>query len=195
MAAVIASAKKYAASDKARSVTTDPDVGALPDSTNVAEITVPGGTAALQPVVGTEGVSQGPIDEVLTGGTVAENSPNGTVVGTVMGVEPPPDSGPLIDPIPPIFSYSLIDNAGGAFAISIHGQITVANSRLLDFERASSLPITVRVTDEDGNFFDKTLSINVSDVTNCASPECAPASIGRKRSHAECNRPGIASLM
>ena len=59
--------------------------------------------------------------------TVAENSPNGTVVGTVTFTDP--DAGQTH-----VFSI-LGGNTGGAFAIDPStGPITVANSAALDFE-------------------------------------------------------------
>src|SRR5262249_47123374 len=92
----------------------------------------------------------------LSGGTVAENSANGTVVGTVTGVDP--DAGATL-------SYSLADNAGGRFAINAaSGQVMVANGALLDYERAQSHTITVRVTDQGGFTFDKAFTVAVTNV-------------------------------
>ena len=54
-------------------------------------------------------VNEAPSDATLTGGTVAENSANGTTVGTVTGTDP--DAGAVL-------TYSLFDNAGGRFAIN-----------------------------------------------------------------------------
>ena len=64
----------------------------------------------------------------ITGGplAIAENSPNGALVGTVTGQDP--DGQPL--------AYALTDNGGGRFAIDNAGNITVANGVLLDFEQA-----------------------------------------------------------
>jgi cadherin-like protein/cadherin domain-containing protein/hemolysin type calcium-binding protein len=93
-------------------------------------------------------------DETLTGGTVAENSAMGTVVGTVQGVDSLPGA---------ILTYSLVDNAGGRFAIDAKtGVITVAGD--LDFETAPAPSIKVLVTDQAGQSFIKTFTINVSDV-------------------------------
>ena len=69
-------------------------------------------------------VNEAPTNETLTGGSVVGSSPNGTVVGTVHGTDP--DAGSVL-------TYSLIDNAGGAFAINANtGVITVADSTKLD---------------------------------------------------------------
>jgi Ca2+-binding RTX toxin-like protein len=102
-------------------------------------------------------VNEAPTNATLTGGSVAENAANGTVVGTVTGVDP--DTGAT-------FSYSLTGNAGGRFAINAStGQITVANGTLLDYETATSHGITVRVTDQSGLTFDKSLTVTVTDVS------------------------------
>ncbi|MFO0180876.1 MAG: cadherin domain-containing protein, partial [bacterium] len=88
--------------------------------------------------------------------TIAENSANGTAVGTVTGVDA--DSGDTR-------TWSLIDSAGGRFAInSSTGAVTVANSTLLDYETTTSHNITIRVTDTAGAFFDKVFAVTVSDV-------------------------------
>src|SRR5205823_2730393 len=87
-------------------------------------------------------VNEAPTGAALTGGSVAENSANGTVVGTIAGVDP--DAGATL-------AYALTDNAGGRFAINATtGQITVANGTLLDYETATSHGVTVRVTDQSG---------------------------------------------
>ncbi len=88
--------------------------------------------------------------------SLAENSANGTVIGQVTSTDPDAFG---------VLSYSLTDNAGGRFAInSATGQITVANGSLLDFESASSHTITVRTTDQGGLTFDKTVTVNLTNV-------------------------------
>src|SRR6266436_4418044 len=76
--------------------------------------------------IGVSDVNEAPTGATLSGGTVAENSANGTVVGAVTGLDP--DAGAVL-------SYALMDNAGGRFAIgAASGTITVANGTLLDYE-------------------------------------------------------------
>lgn len=118
------------------------------------------GTAATMTIDITP-VNDAPTDLSLSANTVAENAANGTVVGTVNGTDP--DSGDTK-------AYSLTDNAGGRFAInSVTGQITVANSSLLNYEVATSHNVTVRVTDSGGLTYDETFTINLTDV-NEATP-------------------------
>lgn len=101
-------------------------------------------------------MNEAPAEATLNGGAVAENSTNGTAVGTVTGIDP--DAGATL-------TYALTDNAGGRFAINATtGQITVANGTLLDYEDASSHDVTVRVTDQSGLTFDKSFTLDVSNV-------------------------------
>jgi Ca2+-binding RTX toxin-like protein len=69
--------------------------------------------------------------------SVNENAANGTAVGTVVGVDPDGDA----------LTYTLLDNAGGRFALTTGGQLTVANGALLNFETATSHNVVVRVSD------------------------------------------------
>jgi uncharacterized delta-60 repeat protein len=92
--------------------------------------------------------------------TIAENSANGSVVGTVTGQDV--DTGDS-------FTYSLTDTAGGRFAINAAtGQVTVANGSLIDFETNASHTITVRVTDLAGATFDKVLTVSVTNTNDAA---------------------------
>jgi hypothetical protein len=87
-------------------------------------------------------VNEAPTDITTTGLSVPENSPNGTVVGSVTGVDP--DTSAPFNTL----TYSLTNNAGGRFAInSSNGTVTVANGALLDYETNTSHTITVQVTD------------------------------------------------
>ncbi len=74
---------------------------------------------------------------IVTALSVVENSAIGTLVGKVRGQDP--DNRPL--------TYTLTDSAGGRFAIDNAGNISVANSVLLDFEQGQSHGIVVRVSD------------------------------------------------
>jgi Ca2+-binding RTX toxin-like protein len=91
-----------------------------------------------------------------SGGTIDENSSNGTSVGVVVATDP--DS---LDSL----SYTLINNAGGRFSFDAGTRtINVANSTLLDFETNASHVITLRVTDSKGLTADLNLTINVNDL-------------------------------
>ncbi|MGL4634415.1 MAG: cadherin domain-containing protein, partial [Beijerinckiaceae bacterium] len=103
-------------------------------------------------------VNEAPTDATLSANTVAENAANGTVVGSVTGIDP--DAGAT-------FTYAFVagQDAGGRFTISAGGQITVANGSLLDFESATSHSVTVRVMDQGGLTFDKVLTISVQNAS------------------------------
>jgi hypothetical protein len=108
-------------------------------------------------------VNEAPTNALLSGGSVAENSANGTIVATVAGIDP--DAGAVL-------TYALIDNAGGRFAIDANtGVITVADGTLLDFKSATSHGISVRVTDQGGLSFDRTFTIAVTNVNEAPTDE------------------------
>ncbi|MEZ5670021.1 MAG: cadherin domain-containing protein [Alphaproteobacteria bacterium] len=87
--------------------------------------------------------------------TVTEGAADGTFVAKVSATDP--DSGET-------FTYSLTDDAGGRFAIdATSGQITVANSALLDYETSTSHQISVQVTDSGGNTYGETYTIDLAD--------------------------------
>ncbi len=87
---------------------------------------------------------------------VVENAANGTVVGTLAGIDPDASQ---------TFSYALIDDAGGRFAVNAStGVLTVTNGALLDFEGATSHAVIARVTDQGGLWRDQTLTIRVANV-------------------------------
>jgi len=111
-----------------------------------------------------------PTDITTAGLSVAENSANGTVVGSIFGV----DGNGAIDAL----AYGFVVNgqvsqvsADGRFAINaLTGQITVANGTLLDYETATSHNETVRVTDSHGKFYNETVTISVTDVVENHAP-------------------------
>jgi Ca2+-binding RTX toxin-like protein len=83
---------------------------------------------------------------------VNENSINGTLIGLLS----------VVDVDPTTYSWSLVDSAGGRFALS-GNSIVVANSGKLDFEVQGVYTVVVRVT-EGGLSFDKDFAILLRDV-------------------------------
>ncbi len=113
-------------------------------------------TSTSQVTVTIQGANDTPHDIAATGLTIAENSANGFVVGNATAQDV--DAGDT-------FTYSLFDSAGGRFAIDANtGQITVANTGLLNYEATTSHQITVRVTDAAGAVFDKQFTVFLTDV-------------------------------
>ena len=117
-------------------------------------------------------VNRAPTDATLSGGSVPENSPTGTYVATVTGIDPDANT---------TFSYSLRD-PDGRFAINAStGVVTVAYGALIDYETAASYQITVRTTDQGGLCFDKSWAINVTNVNE--APTDATLFGGTVREH------------
>ena len=90
----------------------------------------------------------------MTPSAVAENSANGTVVGTVTVTDPD-----ALD----TFTFSLLDDGDGHFAIDANtGVVTVVGP--IDFEVDPTFAIEVQVTDSDDNTFSNTVVIDITDV-------------------------------
>lgn len=105
-----------------------------------------------------------PTDITLSAARVAENSANGTVVGTLGVVDADNTSG---------HTYALIDDAGGRFALN-GTSLVVANGSLLDYESALTHALTVRVTDPDNNTFSKELTITATNINEAPAVAIAP---------------------
>ncbi|MBC7817911.1 MAG: cadherin repeat domain-containing protein, partial [Planctomycetaceae bacterium] len=104
---------------------------------------------------------------IVSAGTFSlpENSVNGTVVGTVPAVDP--DAGAVV-------TYAITSAAPtGAFAVdAATGQITVANSALLNFETTPAPFFFVRATDQFGMSTTNRMTVNLSNVQE--APTVAP---------------------
>jgi Ca2+-binding RTX toxin-like protein len=79
-----------------------------------------------------------PVDAAAEADTIAEGAATGTVVG-ILALSTDPGGGEVV--------YSLIDDAGGRFAIDpSSGVVSVADGDLIDYESAQSHVITVAAT-------------------------------------------------
>ena len=87
--------------------------------------------------------------------SVAENSANGTNVGTVVASDP--DAGQVL-------AYSIFSgNTGGAFAINTStGVLTVANSSILNFEINPSFALIVKVQDNGSVALSSQASVTIN---------------------------------
>ncbi|MES2788699.1 MAG: cadherin domain-containing protein, partial [Planctomycetota bacterium] len=94
--------------------------------------------------------------------SVPENSPNGTVVGTVIAVDPDVVSGPGSD----VLTFSITaGNTNDAFSIDpSNGEIRVSNSAALDFETLQQFTLRIRVTDLGGHTVFGSITVNVTNV-------------------------------
>ena len=100
---------------------------------------------------------------------VAENSPSGTVVGTVAAHDP--DAGQAL-------SYQITaGNTSGVFAINSNtGQITVANGAALDFETTRVFILAVKATDngDPAKSSTATITIRLNDVNENTQSSSIP---------------------
>lgn len=90
----------------------------------------------------------------LSSSTVRENTPAGSEIGRLSAVDP--DTGDRL-------TYTLLDDAGGRFAIS-GDRIVVADRLKLDYEQGQSHAVRVRVTDSHGLSMQKDFTIAIQDV-------------------------------
>ena len=95
-------------------------------------------------------------DSDSSANTVSESAAVGTYVGiTALATDPD-----VIDTV----SYSLDDDFGGAFTIdSITGEVSVADSSLLDYETNPNPTVTVRASSTDGTSSTSVVTVNLSD--------------------------------
>jgi len=96
------------------------------------------------------------VDRTLTLNESTASTPvaNGTVVGNFARVDADNDA----------FTFRLTNDAGGRFAISSTGVLTVANGSLLDYENAVSHQIAVLVTDSGGLTREETFTVTINNV-------------------------------
>ncbi len=115
-----------------------------------------GVTSTSRVTITIQGANDTPFDLAAAGLTVDENAANGTALGPIAFSDL--DAGDIP-------SYTLIDDAGGRFAIDpVTGVVTVANGASLNFESSASHAITVRVTDAAGAVYDEVFTITLNDV-------------------------------
>lgn len=127
----------------------------------VSDAGTPLGTDTAQITITINNLNEAPVVNAAGPFSVAENSANGTNVGTPITFTEP-DAGQT-------HSYSITaGNTGGAFAIDGSGQISVATSSALNFETTPSFSLTVQVTDDGTpNMNDSTVVVvNLSNVND-----------------------------
>ena len=99
-------------------------------------------------------IDNAPTDVSLSSSTIAENSAQGTEVGTLSTTDA--DAGDA-------FTYSIMaQDVSDAFQIA--GDKLQVGSGTVDFEATPTLPVTVRTTDSGGLTFDKALTVTVTGV-------------------------------
>jgi VCBS repeat-containing protein len=124
----------------------------------LADLSATGGTTPYSNGTVTLSQEVNEFNDAPTGVTgtlsVHEFPSNGTAVGTLAGQDPDSSS----------FTYQLLNNAGGRFAMDSAGNVTVADGLLIDFEQVNTHAITVRVTDDMGASSDFVVNVSITDV-------------------------------
>jgi hypothetical protein len=96
-----------------------------------------------------------PTDLALSSDVIDEESPAGTVVGTVYATDPDEDD---------TLTLSLYDDYYGTFALT-GDEIVIANNQYLDFEASGgSVYVGITVTDAYGNEYSEYLYVTLTDV-------------------------------
>jgi Ca2+-binding RTX toxin-like protein len=138
--------------------------GALTESSYTVRVKVTdsiGNVLEKDLTINVEGLNNAPTNLVLSSSTVAENSPNGTVVGILSATDA--DDDPL--------TYTLTDNAGGRFSLVTEAGVTkLVVIGALDYETATSHSVTVKVSDGNGGEATQAFAIAVTDVDETAQP-------------------------
>ncbi|MFO1008373.1 MAG: protein kinase [Planctomycetaceae bacterium] len=98
--------------------------------------------------------NRAPTDIVLSGSSIDQHSANGAVVGQLTAADPNAEWEQ--------FSYSLVDDADGRFAI-LGDQLIVADGVRLNHKGSQSHQIVIRVADAEGMAYEKSFTIQVMD--------------------------------
>ncbi len=99
-----------------------------------------------------------PTIDGLSGDTVAENTTDRTIFGTVEASD--------VDTAAEDLRFTLLDDADGRFTSgAVSGAVRVADGLRLDYEQETSFTIEVRVTDTAGHTADREFTIDLSDVS------------------------------
>ena len=111
-----------------------------------------------QLTIGVTDVNETPTNLTLSNSTVAENQVIGTVVGNLSSTDPDTEN---------TFTYSLVTGTGATdnTLFTIVGNQLQTNA-IFDFETKNSYSILIRTTDQGGLFFDKQLTIGVTDLND-----------------------------
>ena len=99
---------------------------------------------------------EAPTDILLSNGTVTENLPAGTVIGTLSAVDP--NAGDA-------HTYSVISVSERTILLGVAGNSLVTRQPV-DFETTPAFQVTIRVTDSSGLTYDKTFTIDVLDAND-----------------------------
>jgi serralysin len=125
------------------------------DGSGVEQIQFADGTIWDRDTIASHAIHAPTGADVVFGGSVEENAEAGTFVAQLAGIDPDFDSR---------FTYSLVDDPSGLFTVTERGSLNVADGAAIDYESATSHDVIVRVTDQTGLSFDKTVTVTVENV-------------------------------
>jgi autotransporter-associated beta strand protein len=146
-------------------------IAVAPDGSTytTGDSTSSGASLDVDPRSGTFNISQGmylakllpnhaPTDVSLSSASVPGHVRRGTVVGQLSALDSDPGEA---------FTYTLLDSAGGRFAV-VGSQVQVLDGTLLDYNQSATQTITVQVRDILGAVYNKTLTISVTAAATAA---------------------------
>ena len=107
-------------------------------------------------VTNVDAPNQPPTDITLTNATIDENQEAGTLIGSLDAVDA--EDGPDTT-----FAFELVDGAADNNQFSIVGN-ELRSAAVFDFETKASYEVRIRTADSEGEAFEKTLAITVTNV-------------------------------
>ena len=134
--------------------TSSDDLGSIASSSGGTGGPVGSGGPGGGPGGGTQDPGLGPTDIISIGGSVDENSPQGTTVATLGTVDPEPGD---------TFTYAITNDPSGFFQI-VGSEIQVAPGANIDYEVDQSHPVTIEVTDASGNTYTEVITLSVNNL-------------------------------
>ena len=128
--------------------------GTLSDTVTIVASDRSGGTGNISTIFSYTTTDDAPYNvSWASAGSVVEHSANGFDLGTLKAVDP--DSGDTA-------TWSMVDSAGGRFALSASGHVTVANGTLLDYATApAGYDIIVKDTDASGLYVQQSVHVTL----------------------------------
>jgi len=114
-------------------------------------------TATATITVTVNAINDAPVIAAAGPFSLAENTANSTVVGSVSATDVDSD----------VTGYSIAGgNTGNAFAIDNNGQITVADTTVIDYESATSFNLSIIATDGVASSAAEVVVVNLTDVND-----------------------------
>ncbi|PQA86461.1 cadherin domain-containing protein [Hyphococcus luteus] len=98
-------------------------------------------------------VNDAPTDIVLSASEVAENAP-GAVIASLEALDPDLEDAS---------TFTIVSDESGLFEI-VGDELKLKDGAVLDYEAQDNYVLTLRATDSAGNVFDKTVTLDVTDV-------------------------------